>query len=66
MHTGIVTNFDAEAGVGEIFVDDGTTVTVRRDDIEGGGGQSLREGERVRFERRRGTSGLEASQVYTS
>ena len=58
-------SFDAQSGVGEIAVDDGTTATVVRDQIEGGGGQSLREGERVRFQLRQTPSGPEATNVYT-
>jgi cold shock CspA family protein len=66
MHTGTVTSFDAQAGVGEIAMDGGTTtVTVRRADIDGGGGQSLREGERVRFQLRPHPDGMAATHVYT-
>ena len=65
MHSGIVTSFNAEAGIGEIAMEDGTTVTVRRGDIDGGGGQSLREGEHVGFELRHHSDGAEATHVYT-
>lgn len=65
MGTGTVTRFDVEAGVGEIAMDDGATATVRRADIEGGGGQSLHAGERVGFELRHRPAGVDATHVYT-
>ncbi|TCK24600.1 cold-shock protein [Pseudonocardia endophytica] len=65
MHTGTVTSFNAQAGVGKIAMDDGTTVTVSRGDIDGGGGQSLREGERVRFQLQQHPDGMAATHVYT-
>ncbi|WP_177238847.1 cold shock domain-containing protein [Pseudonocardia ammonioxydans] len=58
-------SFDPQTGVGEIAVDDGATATARRSHIEGGGCQSLREGERVHFELRHHPGGAEAIDVYT-
>ncbi|MBC3191131.1 cold shock domain-containing protein [Pseudonocardia sp. C8] len=65
MHTGTVEWFDALAGVGEIVLEDGSSVRVTRAGIEGGGGQSLHAGDRVQLDVRPGRDGDEAVGVFT-
>ena len=65
MHSGTVQWFDDRTGVGAILLEDGTTASVARSQIDGGGVQSLRAGEEVRFDLRRGPDGAEAVAVYT-
>ncbi|MFR9805495.1 cold-shock protein [Pseudonocardia sp. RS010] len=64
MATGIVRWFDPQQGSGLIVLDDGREVPVRRDQIDGGGSQSLREGDRVEFDLHESGSGLVVSGVY--
>ncbi|WP_181784367.1 cold-shock protein [Pseudonocardia pini] len=64
MATGTVSWFDPQTGTGIIVCDDGTEVVVRRDQIDGGGFQSLRTSDRVAFALREEGDGYEAMGVY--
>lgn len=63
MHDGIITYFNDQKGYGFISIDDERSVFVHHSAIEGGGYKTLREGERVRFDLRQSTRGLEARNV---
>lgn len=64
MESGTVEWFDPQQGVGLIVVDDGRTFSVRRDQIDGGGSQSLTPNDRVQFAVLDADSGPVVSGVY--
>lgn len=63
MHDGTITYFNDQKGYGFISIDDERTVFVHHSAIEGAGYKTLREGERVRFDLKQSTRGLEAKNV---
>jgi CspA family cold shock protein len=65
MNSGTVQWFDAQSGVGSIESDDGVILPVSRAQIDGGGGQSLRSGEEVRFDIHENPDGPEIKWIYT-
>lgn len=64
MRDGIITYFNDLKGYGFISSDDDErSIFVHHSAIEGGGYKTLREGQRVRFDVKQSSRGLEASNV---
>ncbi|GAA4877601.1 cold-shock protein [Pseudonocardia benzenivorans] len=66
MVDGTVTWFDPRRRIGVITLDDGTEVSVSGAQIDGGGQQSLRPGDRVTFTVVEGPDGPHATGVWQS